>query len=63
MEAVQGWEVAGCLKIRSCSLNSLKGVMIIGDCVGDYYRVMKEDTRSIDCCSYREYRGIPRVPD
>ena len=42
MEALQGWEVAGCLKMRSCSLNSLKGVVIIGDCVGDYYyyRVM-----------------------
>ena len=31
----------------SCSLNSLKGDYIGGN-IGDYYRVIKGDTRSLD---------------
>ena len=39
----------------SCSLNSLKGGDI-RDYIGDYYRDIKGDTRSLDHSSYKDYQ-------
>ena len=51
-------ERAGHWVHMSYSLNSLKGGYI-GDYIGDYYRVIKGDTRSLDYSSYDlGFRGL-----
>ena len=49
-------------RYMSFSLNSFCGGYI-GDCIGDYYRVIKGDTRSLDYSSYDHVQAevLPRT--